>query len=117
MLDQDQVVIHAPDEDQIEFHDGPETPGISRKNNSMHKGKSATEPHIHRKKLGIKQKLTKRFNVSELEKATRENKEADRMFQEQELKVKILQQKLQAEEKKRKMLKLQQVSKTEKGEN
>ena len=87
------------------------------KTNSMHKGKSATEPHIHRKKSGIKQKLTKRFNVSELEKATRENKEADRMFQEQELKVKILQQKLQAEEKKRKMLKLQQVSKTEKGEN
>ena len=107
MAELDAVEIHAPEDNDNEFEQEEKTPVHIRRATSVKKGKQ-TKMRACCTNCSTKLTLTHSFDILELERAKQENLQADRMLEEQEMKAKTLQERLQAKEKRRKTLKLQQ---------
>ena len=99
----DNVEIHAPTEDEDDLIDDTKTPQHRKK--LTKKGKS-TEHHLRRRQTA--RSLNPLFSASELEVVRKQNQQATKLLEQQELQVQITQQELEAQEKKLKALKLQQ---------
>ena len=104
----DTVEINAPADEEFKFEDVNKSRKTPKRNwKTASRGQSNTK-HGLPTPFTFMSQLTSDVVLSELERAKKENLEAEELLQQQEVKAEILQQRLQAEEKRHKALKIQQ---------